>query len=249
MDWAFRLLDVVARDVRYALRGMRWTPGFTAVALAMLTLAIGANTAIFSVVEALLVRPLPYRDADRLVTIDATRDYEGTSRPMDARFPLDAATRWQDALRVFDDIGLYADGTLQLTTHDASEMVEGARVSPSFFSTLDGPIVAGRPLASTDAFAPAVVISHRLAQRLFNGAQHAIGAHLVLNSHDYVVVGVTAPEWNVPSRKTDVWLAAAFEHVINPQCCYVQLLGAGAGGWASNVRARARRAVRHALAR
>jgi putative ABC transport system permease protein len=225
VDHAFRLLDFVGRDVRYAVRGMRRTPSVTAIALATLALAIGANTAIFSVVEALLVRPLPYRDADRLVTIDATRDYEGTSRPIDAALPLDAAKRWQDALHVFDDVGLYADAAFQLTTRDGSEMVDGARVSPSFFSTLDGPIVAGRPLASSDAFAPSVVISHRLSQRLFNGAQHAVGARLVLNSHDYVVVGVTAPEWNVPSWKTDVWQSAAFEHVINPQCCYVQLLG------------------------
>jgi len=225
MDWDFRLSDAIGRDVRYALRGMRRTPGFTAVALATLTLAIGANTAIFSVVEALLVRPLPYHDADRLVTIDATRDYEGTSHPVDATFTLDAAARWQEALHVFDDVGIYADSLFQLTTRDGSEMIDGARVSPSFFSALDGPIVAGRPLAASDALAPAVVISHRLAQRLFNGAQPALGAHLVLNSHDHVVIGVAAPEWNVPSWKTDVWQSAAFEHVITPQCCYVQLLG------------------------
>ena len=220
-----RLLEVVGRDVRYALRGMRRTPGFTAVALATLGLAIGANTAIFSIVEALLVRSLPYHDTDRLVTIDATRDYEGTSRPVDAAFPRDAAKRWQDALNVFQDIGLYADASFQLTTRDGSEMIDGARVSPSFFSTLDGPIVAGRPIGSSDAFAPVIVVSHRLAQRLFKGAQHAIGAHVVLNAHDYVVIGVTAPEWNLPSWKTDVWQSAAFEHAINAQCCYVELLG------------------------
>jgi len=225
MDWALRVLDVVGRDVRYALRGMRRTPGFTAVALATLALAIGANTAIVSVVEALLVRPLPYRDADRLVTIDAMRDYEGTSRPIDAGFTLDAAARWQEALRAFDEVGLYADGAFQLTTRDGSEMIDGARVSPSFFSTLDGPMAAGRPLGSSDALTPSVVISHRLAQRLFDGAQPAIGGHLVLNSHDHVVIGVAAPEWNMPSWKTDVWQSAAFEHVITPQCCYVQLLG------------------------
>src|SRR6185503_16862818 len=101
----------------------------------------------------------------------------------------------------------------------------GARVSPSFFSTLDGPIAAGRPLAPPDALAPSVVISHRLAQRLFNGAQNAIAAHLVLNARDYVIIGVTAPDWNVPSWKTDVWQSVAFEHSITPQCCYVQLLG------------------------
>src|SRR2546422_10959396 len=109
------LMDVVGRDVRYAFRAMRRTPSFTAVALVTLAIAIGANTAIFSVVDALLVRPLPYRDADRLVTIDATRDYEGASRPIEATFQLDAAQRWQDALHVFDDVGLYADGVLQLT--------------------------------------------------------------------------------------------------------------------------------------
>jgi putative ABC transport system permease protein len=219
------LMDVVGRDVRYAFRAMRRTPSFTAVALVTLAIAIGANTAIFSVADALLVRPLPYRDADRLVMIDATRDYEGASRPIEATFQLDAAQRWQDALHVFDDVGLYAYGVLQLTTRDGSEVVDGARVSPSFFSTLGGPIVAGRSLLSADALIPSVVISDRLAQRLFNGAHGAPGAHVELNSHDYVVVGVAGPEWNVPWWKTDVWLPVAFEHLINPQCCYVQLLG------------------------
>src|SRR6266581_967966 len=152
------LVDIIGRDVRYAWRGLRRTPAFTAVALATMATAIGANTAIFSVVEALLVRPLPYRDADRLVTIDATRDYEGTPRPVDAAFPLDAAERWQHALHVFDDVALYAGGDFQLTTREGSEMIDGARVSPSFFSTLSGPIVAGRPLAPADALAPSIVI-------------------------------------------------------------------------------------------
>jgi len=216
---------MVGRDVRYAMRGLRRTPSFTAVALATLALAIGANTAIFSVVEALLVRPLPYRDADRIVTIDATRDYEGTPRPVEAAFPIDAAEQWQHALHVFDDIGLYADAAFQLTTREGSEMIDGARVSPSFFSTLGGPLVAGRPLAPADAVAPSVVISHRLSQRLFNGPQTALGAHLILNAHDYVVVGVVGPAWNAPSWKTDVWQPVGFEHLMTAQCCYVQLLG------------------------
>ena len=94
-----------------------------------------------------------------------------------------------------------------------------------FLRTLSGPIVAGRPLAPADALAPSIVISHRLSQRLFNGPRNAVGAHLVLNSHDYVVVGVAGPAWNVPSWKTDVWQSVAFGHLITPQCCYVQLLG------------------------
>jgi len=219
------ILDVIGRDVRYACRGLKRTPGFTAVVLATLAIAIGANTAIFSVVDALLLRPLPYRDADRLVTIDATRDYEGTARPLPATFQLDAAKHWQDALHVFDGVGLYADAVFQLTNRDGSEMIDGARISPSFFSILGGRIVAGRPLGAGDALQPSIVISYRLAQRFFKQASDALGARLVLNAHDYVIVGVAGPEWSVPSRKTDVWQSVAYEHLINPQCCYVQLLG------------------------
>ena len=72
---------------------------------------------------------------------------------------------------------------------------------------------------------PSIVISQRLAQRLFNGASAALGAHVVLNSTDYVVIGVAGPQWDVPSWKTDVWESSAFAHARRPQCCSVQLLG------------------------
>jgi hypothetical protein len=154
----FPLLEVVDRDVRYALRGMRRTPGFTAVAVATLALAIGANTAIFSVVNQLLVRPLAYRDADRLVVIEATRDYEGAPRPVRAFVQLDAAQRWRDALHAFDDLTFYAPEGFQLSMRDGSEIVDGADVAPSFYSVLGGPMIAGRPIAPADALTPSMVI-------------------------------------------------------------------------------------------
>jgi putative ABC transport system permease protein len=95
------LVDSIGRDIRHATRGVRRAPGFTVVAVGMLALAIGANTGIFSVVDQLLIRPLAYRDADRLVAIDATREYEGTPRPGRVFWQLDAAGRWQEALRAF----------------------------------------------------------------------------------------------------------------------------------------------------
>jgi putative ABC transport system permease protein len=222
---AFSLLDSIARDVRYALRGMRRTPGFTAVALTTLALAIGAHTAIFSVVDELLIRALPYREADRLVAVDATRDYEGSPRPGRVLWQLDAAERWRQSLHTFSDVTFFTNQVFQLSGRDGADLLEGATVAPSFFSTLAGRIVAGRPLAATDGPTPSIVISDRLARRLFNSPADALGAHLVLNSMDYAVIGVAAPEWNMPSWKTDIWESSAFAHVHSPRCCSVELLG------------------------
>jgi len=223
----FSLLDNVARDIRYALRGMRRTPGFTAVALTgftavaltTLALAIGANAAIFSVVDELLIRPLPYREANRLVAIDATRDYEGRPRPGRVFWQLDAAERWRQSLHTFSDVTFFANQVFQLSDRDGAELLDGATVAPSFFSALGGRIIAGRSFASPDGPTPSIVISDRLARRLFNGPSAALGAHLVLNSTDYVVIGVAGPEWDMPSWKTDIWESSAFAHVRSQRCC------------------------------
>jgi predicted permease len=222
---AFALLDTVGGDIRYAFRGMRRTPAFTAVALTTLALAIGANTAIFSVVDQLLIRPLAYREADRLVVIDATRDYEGAPRPGRVFWQLDGAKRWEDTLSAFSDVTFYADQVFQLSSRDGAELLDGATVAPSFFTAVDGPIIAGRPFAADEAPTPSIVISERLARRLFNGSSSALGAHLVLNSTDYVIIGVAGLQWDMPSWKTDVWESSAFAHLRSPQCCGVQLLG------------------------
>jgi putative ABC transport system permease protein len=204
---------------------MRRTPAFTVVALTTLALAIGANTAIFSIVNQLLIQPLVYREADRLVVIDATRDYEGTPRPGRVSWQLDAAERWQESLGAFSDVTFYTNQVFQLSSRDGAELLDAATVAPSFFSAVGGPIVVGRAIGPADALTPSIVISERLAQRLFNGSIAALGAHLVLNSTDYVVIGVAGPQWDMPSWKTDVWEPSGFAHVRSPRCCSVQLLG------------------------
>ena len=216
--------ETFLRDVRYALRGMRRTPGFTTIAVATLALAIGANSAIFSVVDALLVRPLPYREANRLVVIDATREMTGATRPVPAAFPLEAAERWQRSLHAFDAVDYYATAGYELTTRDGAEMLDGASVGPTFFSLLGGSIVAGRPLGPADAPTPSVVISSRLADRLFGSPARAIGEHLTLNTHPFTIVGVAAADWTIPSPQDDVWDSAAFAKTVNSRCCSVKLL-------------------------
>jgi putative ABC transport system permease protein len=222
---SFVWLDDARRDLRYAFWTLRSGPGFSLVAVSTLAIAIGANTAIFSVVDQLLIRPLAYQEADRLVVIDATRDYEGTPRPGRVSWQLDAAQRWQESLRAFSKVTFYTSQVFQLSSRDGAELLDGVTVAPSFFSVVGGPIVAGRPIALSDALTPSIVISERLAHRLFNGPASGLGAHLVLNLTDYVVIGVAGSQWDIPSWKTDVWESSAFAHARNPQCCGVQLLG------------------------
>jgi putative ABC transport system permease protein len=204
---------------------MRRTPGFAAVAIITLALAIGANTAIFSVVHRLLIGPLAYREADRLVAIDATREYEGAPRLGRVFWRLDAAERWQQSLHAFSDVTFFVNQVYQRSARDGSDLLEGATVSPSFFSVLGGPMSAGRPFAAADGAAPSIVISDRLARRLFNDPRAAVGAHLVLNTSDYVVIGVAAPEWDIPSPKADVWEPSSFARIREPRCCNVELIG------------------------
>ena len=163
---SFVWLDDARRDLRYAFRTLRRGPGFSLVAVSTLAIAIGANTAIFSVVDQLLIRPLAYQEADRLVVIDATRDYEGTPRPGRVSWQLDAAQRWQESLRAFSKVTFYTSQVFQLSSRDGAELLDGATVAPSFFSVVGGPIVAGRPIALSDALTPSIVISERLAHRL-----------------------------------------------------------------------------------
>ena len=215
----------MARDVRYVLRQLRRTPAFTVAALVTLALAIGANTAVFTVVDELLLRPLAYHDADRLTVIDATRQYEGAARPAHVSWPLDAASRWQGSLHAFADVTFYASTVFELAGPNGVELVQGASVAPSFFSTLDGPFVAGRPIDAANASTPSIVVSDRLARRVFGDPASAIGKPLRLNSTEFVVVGVADPRWDVPSATSDIWEPLPFARLRNPRCCAVRLLG------------------------
>src|SRR5689334_15924824 len=107
-------MDALIHDLRFAGRGLAKSPGFLLAAVSTFALAIGANTAIFSVVNRLLIRPLAYRDAGRLVVVNAMRVYEGTPRPVVARFPIDAATNLSEALHSVEEVAFYADNVFQV---------------------------------------------------------------------------------------------------------------------------------------
>ena len=216
----------IGRDLRVAARGLRKTPGFTALAVLTLAAGIGANAAIFSVAYGVLLRPLPYRDAARLVVVRRQQTVAGSHAPVLWEFVSPEDTNaWRQRLRTVTSTALYATGKSALSSSDGTDLIDTAIVSSNFFSTLDGPIGAGRFLAAVDDRTDALVVSGRLARRLFGSPEASIGRHLTLSSQDYTVVGVAGPAFRFPDAATDAWMPAGLVRSRNPACCGFRMIG------------------------
>jgi putative ABC transport system permease protein len=186
-------------------------PAFTAVVVIVLALGIGASTAIFSVVNAVLLKPLPYENADRLVWIWETNPKaEIETEPLSTPNYLDYKTRNQS----FDDMGAFASSSITLTAADGEpERIPIAYVTDSFFSTLGAEALTGRTFMpeedkpNNNRF---VVLSHGLWQRRFNSNPAIIDNAITLNGNPYTVVGVMPPEFQTPQpgsrRPAQMWL-------------------------------------------
>jgi len=183
-------------------------PTFTAVAIVALALGIGANSAIFSVVNSLLLRPLPLNDPDRLVQVwDA--DLKLGRSDMPASYPNFAD--WRDQNHVFEQTVAYADWSFNLTGTGEAERIRSALVSPAFFSTLGVRAVAGRVFLPEEDHAGkdfVAVIGQRLWQRRFSADPGIVGTAIDLNGESYTVVGVIAPVAALPgmSDETELWV-------------------------------------------
>jgi len=198
-------METLINDLRYGFRSLLKRPAFTAVAVVTLALGIGANTAIFSVVNAVLLRPLPYKDPDRLVHVLRRQ-------PPIMRGPISRLDyfEWQNQNKVFQEIGAYYQDSFNLTGVDEAERLNAARVTRSFFSLFGLPPAAGRYfLAAEDQVGAArtAVISHGLWLRRFGGSQSIVGRTITLNSQSYTVTGVAPQGFGFPGR-TDVWTPA-----------------------------------------
>ena len=213
----------LSHDLRYAIRTLVHSPAFASTAIATLALGIGANVAMFSVVYSVLLRPLPYRDPRTLALVQADVQYVGANRPVPVTVQSGQLGSWQ---RTFDGIvaaAFYATSVDALSVDGGSEVVSSAVVSGEFFSTIAGPLSAGRALEGADDARPSAVISHRLAERLFGDPRRALGRELPL-THAYTIVGVAAREFQFPNKKIDVWLPAGFVRASNPRCCGFRVL-------------------------
>jgi putative ABC transport system permease protein len=188
-------------DVKYALRGMAKRPAFAAVIILTIALGVGANTAIFGVLNAILFRPLPYREADRLVTFSHDPPHWLVSEPEYATY--------RDRVRSLESVAVFTLSQDNVLAGSEPERVATASVSPNFFTTLGVQPELGRTFAAgEDRQRPAhvVIISHELWRSLFNGDPKVIGKPMSLGGVPRSVIGVMPEHLNYPSPATALWL-------------------------------------------
>jgi putative ABC transport system permease protein len=183
-------LDTTRQDLRQALRALGASPATTAVAVLTLALGIGANVALFSVVNAVLLRPLPYPEADRLMVVG------GLSLP-----DFDDLTQRSGS---FEDTAVWGSNRYDVRFGAEAEPVLGAVVSARFFPILGEPLL-GRTFRPEEDREPLAVVSHRLWQRRYGGRPDVIGQTIELVDRPYTIVGVMPPEFEYPGRSFDVW--------------------------------------------
>ena len=200
------------QDLRYALRGIRRTPGFAALIILTLALGIGANTAIFSVVNGVLLRPLPYKNSDRLVEV---RSSAGNRR---IRFGV-SYPDYQDLQKLtgsFAGVGAYTSDRFNLTGGGEPRELQAALVSPELFGVMQVPPLAGRTFAPDEARAPVAVISYGLWNDLFGGDRSAVGRQIALDGHSFTIVGIMPASFAFPEPDDAVWLPLGWAYLENP---------------------------------
>ena len=200
-------MDTLLQDLRYALRTARQNPAFTLAAVAALTLAIGANTAIFSVVNTVLLRPLPYPDPDRLVVFTTTSPQGSGFGASPTKF-----NTWRRQTAAFQDVSAYRFSVVNLTEGEP-EQVATAHVSADFFRLFGAPVSAGRTFTADEDLpngGRVVVWSDGFWRRRFGADASLVGRKLSLNGEPHEVVGILGPfdseTVQTPIGPPDLWL-------------------------------------------
>ncbi|MEO8372891.1 MAG: ABC transporter permease, partial [Candidatus Solibacter sp.] len=200
------------QNLRYAIRTMRKAPGFTAVAILTLALGTGANTAIFSVVNALVLRPLPLKDPARVLVISVSNPARGFRGSV---FSLANYEAMRDRARSFELTGAFCFDALTLTGAAEPEQLAVARVSPNFFDVLGTQPLIGRGFRSAEGEAsgqPVALISEALWRRRFGADRTILGRTLPLDSEIYTIIGVLPADYAFPSTGQDVWITRLMKY-------------------------------------
>ena len=207
-------MGILIQDIRYGLRLLRKSPGFTGVAILTLALGIGANTVIFGVINSVLLHSLPFRDPASLVKVNLDDPGVGLV-DMQCSVP-----EWKDLQTrpgVFEDVVLVGGGSVNLIGSKEPERLEFVNVTPNYFTMLGARPEKGRLFGPQDfalGFAEAAVISDGLWRRAFGADPNILGRKIRLDNDLYTIVGVVPPGFRHPGRTVatdvEVWLTSGF---------------------------------------
>ena len=207
-------METLLQDLKYGIRSLIKEPAFTAIAVLTLALGIGANAAIFSVVNAVLIRPLPYTQPDRLVQFWETNPLKNWTQANVAPANL---FDWEKQNTSFEEIAAYMGSDtkeaglagFQLTSGDEPERIEGLYVTGNIFSVLGANALIGRPLLSEETWEGkhrVAVLSYGLWQRRYGADPEIVGQKIRLNGREREVVGVMPPDFYFPSKAVELWV-------------------------------------------
>jgi predicted permease len=201
-------MNSLLKDLRFAIRSLTKQPGFTVVAVVTLMLAIGVNTTIFSVVNAVLLRALPFRDPDQLVAVQQSAADDGL--PGIAAYQY---LSWREKQTNLEDLGAYTDNNFNLTGRGEPERLSCAQVTASVFTTLGVQPVKGRlflPQEDAVGMNNVAIVSERFWQGRYGGAESILGSTLTLDNKLYTIVGVMPAGFRFPGE-FDIWLPLALD--------------------------------------
>jgi predicted permease len=215
------MLEPIARDLRFAARGLRRSPAFTGTAVATLALGIGATTAVFSVVYGIVLRPLPFPNADRLVrVVQLLPERPGGSPAIRAGLTPDQITEWRATSRTLGEIGYYSSHAAVLSDASAPVRLVGAQVSVSLFRALGVRPLLGRLFANEDeqpGNEDVVVLGHQIWRTRLGSSEAVIGQTLSLNDRITRVIGVMPEGFGFPSIASAMSVGASGEIANAPE--------------------------------
>jgi predicted permease len=209
--WTFASAEAFARDVKYAVRTLARRPGFTAAAALMLALGVGANTAIFSFFNGILLRPLPYDSPESIVLVKKSAGNLAEPTGTDVGIFAADFVDLKAQTRTLDAMATYTLDAATLERHGTPELVVSAVVTSNFFSVLGSRAAVGRAFSEDDvANAPGrlAILSHAYWQSRFGGDARIVGKSITLNGIPFTIVGVMPPEFDFP-REANLWATPA----------------------------------------
>src|SRR5688572_29591784 len=218
-------MDQLLQDLRYGARTLVKAPGFSIVAILTLAIGIGANAAIFSVVNAVLLKPVPFPDPDRLVMFMNTNPQGSGRNASPAKFQ-----HWREQTRVVQDVAAFRNNVVNFTGGGVPEQLRAGEVSADYFRLLGAPVFRGRTFSAEEdrpGGEKVVVLSHSLWRRRFASDPNVIGTTMSLSGDPHTVIGIIGPEFDVGEfgPPLDLWIAFQLDPNSNDQGHYFSAAG------------------------